>query len=386
MHRNIKRALWGVAIAGGMTLIGASAAGAVETDGEDGILSGTQIQLPLSIPVNIIDNAISLLGDSSVEAPVQSEQPAAAQPEPAPAPATTDGSNGIGSGSQAIVEITVPITVSGDSIAVLGDAESTAVEQPAQSAAAPAPAAADASTSGEDGLLSGTQGLVSVAAPVTVTGNAIAVLGESGVSGTAPAAPVAAEGSVGDQGGEGQATTDGSDSLLGGAQVLAPVAAPVTVTGNAISLLGESSATSTGGGTGAAPAASGDDLLAPVTSGLDGLLGGTQVAAPISIPVTVGGNAISVLGESTVTEPVPTVDPGPNPGTDPGPLPGTDPGPNPGSDPGTVPAPTVVPAVTATGADVLATTGTAGAGALPLILAVFGLLLGGGLLLRRRAA
>ncbi|PKW26960.1 hypothetical protein ATL31_1789 [Phycicoccus duodecadis] len=34
------------------------------------------------------------------------------------------------------------------------------------------------------------------------------------------------------------------------------------------------------------------------TSGADSLLGGNQVGSVVSIPVTVGGNAVSVLGDS----------------------------------------------------------------------------------------
>lgn len=318
MHTFITGALWGVAIAGGMTFLGATAAGAAETGGEEGILSGSQIEAPISIPVTVVDNAISLLGSSSVEGSSAAEPAPAAEQTPGAESATTDGSNGIGSGSQALVEVTVP---------------------------------------------------------VTVAGNSIAVLGESTVDGGAPAAPGATGGAGTGQAGAAQAATDGSDSVLGGTQVVAPVTAPVTVSGNAISLLGESSVSDAGD---AAPAG-GASPPVPLTSGLGGVLSGSQVAAPISIPLTVGGNAIAVLGESTVAAQAPV------PAGDPGPVPGTDPGPDPGAIPGTVPA-LVVPAAAAagTGSGVLALTG--GAGMIPLVLAVLGLLGAGGLLLRRRAA
>src|SRR3546814_5979811 len=59
--------------------------------------------------------------------------------------------------------------------------------------------ASAAETSGDDGLLSGTQGLVSVAVPVTVGGNAISAVGDSSSTGSttdAPAAPAPASAPV----------------------------------------------------------------------------------------------------------------------------------------------------------------------------------------------
>ncbi len=87
---------------------------------------------------------------------------------------------------------------------------------------------------------------------------------------------------------------------------------PVTVGGNAVSVLGDSSST------GAAGAHPGTSATSPTaTSGAGGLLGGTQLALPLSVPVTLGGNAISVIGDSTADGPT-TGNPG-NPGNPGGP-------------------------------------------------------------------
>ena len=40
MRTYLKRALWGTLLAGGITLLGATAANAADTSGEDGLLSG----------------------------------------------------------------------------------------------------------------------------------------------------------------------------------------------------------------------------------------------------------------------------------------------------------------------------------------------------------
>src|SRR5690606_12260802 len=93
-------------------------------------------------------------------------------------------------------------------------------------------------------------------------------------------------------------TTDGTDGTLSGTQVLADLGLPVTLGGNAISLLGD--ATSSGADTATAPATAGEQEGS--TSGTDGVLGGSQVLADLGVPVTLGGNAISVLGDASSTD------------------------------------------------------------------------------------
>ncbi|MBI5162209.1 MAG: cell wall anchor protein, partial [Micrococcales bacterium] len=88
--------------------------------------------------------------------------------------------------------------------------------------------------------------------------------------------------------------TDGSHSVLGGTQAISPLSLPVTVGENAVSVLGDagssgSAAATPAGGAGSASSGAG-------TSGANGAASGTQVVAPIAVPVTVGGNAVSVLG------------------------------------------------------------------------------------------
>ena len=165
MRTFCKRALWGTLLAGGITLLGATAATAAETTGDDGLLSGSQAVIDVTLPVTVSGTSLSVIGDS------HSDGSTAAAPtsDPAPADATTGGQDGAASGTQALVSVNVPVTVAGNAVSVAGDSESS------DATTAPAPAAqpAAAETSGDDGILSGTQGVVSVAAPVTVSGNAI---------------------------------------------------------------------------------------------------------------------------------------------------------------------------------------------------------------------
>ncbi|HBS73947.1 MAG TPA: hypothetical protein DEB55_06090, partial [Microbacterium sp.] len=66
----------------------------------------------------------------------------------------------------------------------------------------------------------------------------------------------------------------------------------------AISVIGDSQSTNATTGTGG-----GSNGGEAVTGGSDSILGGTQVLLPISLPITVGGNAISVIGDSETTSP-----------------------------------------------------------------------------------
>jgi hypothetical protein len=295
MRKFVQRTLLGAFIGGGIAILGAGVANAADTSGDDGLLSGTQALVSVEAPVTVGGNAVSVAGDSSSEDAASSTSPASA-----PAPdASTSGDGGVASGSEALVSVTVPVTVSGNGISAVGDSEST----DSSTAAAPAPAAQAAApeTSGDDSVGGGTQAVADVAVPVTVSGNAISVLGDSESSD-------ASTGTTPGNGASGtDAATSGDEGIVSGTQAQAPIAAPATVGGNAISVLGDSTssdseaATGTGTGAGAGEA---------TTGGEGSVLGGTQVIAPVAAPVTVGGNAISVLGDSETSDSTTDVTPG----------------------------------------------------------------------------
>ena len=183
MHTFIRRALIGTLLAGGITLLGATVANAAETTGEDGLLSGNQALVDITAPISVVDNAVSVIGDSTVVNAAPVTAPATTTVAPADAP-TTSGEDGIASGNQAVVSVDAPITVSGNAVSVIGD--STVVN----TAPAPAPAVATTVapsegpiTTGEGGILSGNQILASVTAPITVSGNAVSGIGDSTVVG-----------------------------------------------------------------------------------------------------------------------------------------------------------------------------------------------------------
>ncbi|MBM6401176.1 chaplin family protein [Phycicoccus sonneratiae] len=253
---------------------------------------------------------------------------------PAWADDTTSGSDGLLGGNQVVAAVTAPVTAAGNAVSVLGDSHSEGSK--AASSAGSGSSGGVGSTSGEDSAGGGNQATAPVSVPVTVGGNAVSVVGDSDSEGS-KAASSAGSGSSG-----GVGSTSGEDSAGGGNQATAPVSVPVTVGGNAISVVGDSH--SEGAATGTSTGSSGTDG-ASSTTGEDSVLGGNQVGLPVSVPVTVGGNAVSVVGDST-TEGSSTGSP---PGTeDPG-TPGT-----PG-DPGTpdTPGDTDVPAGSVTPSAVL---------------------------------
>jgi hypothetical protein len=86
-------------------------------------------------------------------------------------------------------------------------------------------------------------------------------------------------------------TTSGNGSLLGGNQVSVPVSVPVSICGDAIAVLGDALGVCAAEAPGDASVTS-----AGMTSGDDSVLGGNQVSVPVNVPVTVCGAAVAVLG------------------------------------------------------------------------------------------
>ncbi|MGR0320849.1 chaplin family protein, partial [Agromyces sp. ZXT2-3] len=122
MKKYVSRALYATLFTGGLMLLGAGVAHAADTTGEDGVLSGTQLGISIDLPVTIGGNALSVVGDSeSTDATTVVATDDAGSSEPV---AVTSGDGGIGSGSQAIIDVSAPITISGNAVSVIGDSHS----------------------------------------------------------------------------------------------------------------------------------------------------------------------------------------------------------------------------------------------------------------------
>ncbi|WP_230006887.1 hypothetical protein, partial [Microbacterium sp. Bi128] len=266
----------------------------VTTDGGDGIGSGNQGIVSIDVPVTVGGNAVSVVGDS------HTEDAETSAPAPAPAPAEeaapaadveTDGTDSLGGGNQAVVPISVPVSIGGNAVSVVGDSHSEDAGTTGGAVGgggAASGGSGDVETDGSDSLLGGNQAVLPISVPVTIGGNAVSVIGDSHTEDAATTGGAAS-------GGSGDVGTDGSDSLGGGNQVIAPISLPVTIGGNAVSGIGDStSENATTGGAG-----SGGSAGDVSTDGTDSILGGNQGVLPISLPVTIGGNAVSGIGDST---------------------------------------------------------------------------------------
>ncbi|MEO5921674.1 MAG: hypothetical protein ABIQ01_11090 [Pseudolysinimonas sp.] len=287
MNGFIKRGLLTVLVTGGFLALGAGVAYADDTtDGSNGTASGSQAVLGINLPITIGGNGISVLGDSSSSGSSNTGSSGGSPPS-----VWTGGTNSLLGGTQGVVDANVPVTIGGNAVSVLGDSSSEGASFEGESGSGDA---GYASTSGKDGIAGGTQIVGDVSAPIAVSGNAISVAGDSfsGRSGTA-------SGSSSDGTGGSSATTSGDDSVAGGSQMLADAGVPVVVGGNAISVIGDSSSegSTVSGGSGGS-----DEGDLAFTDGSDGIVGGSQVVADAAAPVTASGNALSVVGDASTSD------------------------------------------------------------------------------------
>ena len=120
MNGIIKRGLWTVLVTGGLLALGAGVAYADDTtSGDDGVGSGSQALLGLNLPISVGGNGISILGDSSSSGASNTGGTGGSSPS-----VWTGGTDSLLGGSQGVVDANAPITVSGNAISVLGDSSS----------------------------------------------------------------------------------------------------------------------------------------------------------------------------------------------------------------------------------------------------------------------
>ncbi|WP_163508672.1 chaplin [Fodinicola acaciae] len=260
---------------------GATATGV--TSGAHSILGGNQIQAPVNAPVNITHNAVAAGGFAAAPGGRAAKtQMAAGGGGGATATGVTDGTGSIGGGNQVQAPVNAPVTVCGNAIAVIGKA----IAGCDTGSGGAGSATAKGTTSGAHSIVGGNQVQAPVNAPVTVCGNAIAAVGGA-------LAGCEVHGGSGSGGAIADAKSDGTGSIGGGNQVQAPlpvplpVNAPSTTCGNAVGALGKAAAGCKVSGSG-----NGSAVAKAQTSGKDSVVGGNQVQAPVNAPVTVCGNAI----------------------------------------------------------------------------------------------
>ncbi|QYC45802.1 hypothetical protein Nocox_41300 [Nonomuraea coxensis DSM 45129] len=269
-------------------------AGGNRTSGNASVLGGNQVVAPISVPINVCGNAVAAVGRAFAACRGGSSvhnggggggayQTSRHVPAPRSSGNDTDGRFGVGSGNQVIAPIAAPVDACGNAVgnAVAGCVGGATVHRSGGGVGGNR-------TSGRAGVLSGNQVVAPVAAPVNVCGNAAAVIGHA-FAGCKGGATV-------HQGGRGAGgnRTSGQAGVGSGNQVVAPIAAPIDVCGNAAALLGAAAAQCRGGASVVPQHGAGGNR----TSGRAGVLAGNQVVAPIAAPVNVCGNAVAVLGDA----------------------------------------------------------------------------------------
>ncbi|MEU4323881.1 chaplin family protein [Nonomuraea dietziae] len=203
--------------------------------------------------------------------------------------ADTSGDSSIGGGNQVNLPISLPVDISGNSVAAAGESTANSeggasVENVGQSGGIPN------KTSGNSSVLGGNQVNAPISAPINACGNALSLFGSS-EAGCKGGATVKNTG----KGGAGGNRTSGDSSVLGGNQITAPISAPINACGNALAIFGDATAGCKGG---SAVKNTGVGAGGNTTSGRNSVLGGNQVIAPISGPINICGNAIAVFGQA----------------------------------------------------------------------------------------
>ena len=227
------------------------------TGANNGILNGTQIAVPINVPINVCGNSLGILGAASSTA-VCANRTEGAQDIQA-----TGANNGILNGTQVLVPITVPVNAVGNSAAVLGAANATGVgvngvrgrkAESAHTTEGFGPGFAQV-TGANNGILNGTQIGVPINIPINLCGNSLALLGEAnshalcannvfGVHRGKGWMRESGHVTEGAQGGPDfvQATGD-NNGILNGTQIGVPINIPINVCGNALGVLGAANAT-----------------------------------------------------------------------------------------------------------------------------------------------
>ncbi|MEV5327231.1 chaplin family protein [Nonomuraea sp. NPDC052634] len=202
--------------------------------------------------------------------------------------ADTSGNGSVGGGNQVDLPISLPIDISGNSIAAIGKSEATS--RGGAEVVDTRRGGIPNKTSGNGSVLGGNQVNAPISVPINACGNAVSLIGKSD-AGCQGGSSVRTSG----KGGAGGNRTSGDGSVLGGNQITAPISAPINACGNAVAIFGDATAGCKGGAT---VHNTGKGAGGNRTSGNGSVLGGNQVVAPISVPITICGNSVAAVGRA----------------------------------------------------------------------------------------
>jgi hypothetical protein len=280
----------GVLAAGALLFAPAAAHADVSQDSSDnnGILNGTQLVAPVSVPLNIVGNAIGVAGEANAAGAGWNQWT-----EGGKVNQDSSDNNGIGNGTQAYLPINVPVNVVGNAVGVLGEANAAGTGwngRKKESARTESRKGVDQDSSDNNGVLNGTQIYAPIDVPINICGNALSLLGE------ANAAAMCGNGKHRTEGGWVSQDSSDNNGIANGTQLYAPISLPVNLAGNSVAVLGEANAAATASNESGRESGFDQD-----SSDNNGILNGTQIAAPIDVPINVCGNALGILGEANAS-------------------------------------------------------------------------------------
>ncbi|KAB8196555.1 DUF320 domain-containing protein [Nonomuraea phyllanthi] len=277
---------------GGATVVNKGGIPDNRTSGDGSVLGGNQVNAPISAPVNACGNAVSLIGRS--DAGCKGGSTVVNKGKGGAGGNRTSGNGSVLGGNQITAPISAPINACGNAVAIFGDA--TAGCEGGAKVRNTGTGAGGNRTSGRGSVLGGNQVIAPISAPVNICGNSVAVVGHA-FSGCKGGSSVTndggrhgyhrAKGSTGND-------TDGRFGVGSGNQIVAPISLPVNVCGNAVG----NAAAGCEGGTKVVNSGGGSGAGGNRTSGNGSVLGGNQIVAPITAPINVCGNAVAVLGHA----------------------------------------------------------------------------------------
>ncbi|ALG14399.1 beta strand repeat-containing protein [Kibdelosporangium phytohabitans] len=242
------------------------AGGNSKTSGKEGVVAGSIVDPAVAGPVEVFGDAVSLVGIAKTESGNDTATKAGGD-------AVSHAKDSVISGSVVSAAIAEPAEAFGNAVSLGGQAEGIASENKTSTAGG------DSVVPGDNSVLGGSAVRPSVAGPVQVLGNAVAVVGK-GNADVCNEVLTEAGGYTG---------TSGNDSSIGGNAVTPTVALPGEVFGNSANLGGLTNATvketkvTTAGG----PTNTIDDA---------GVLASNAVTADVVAPVQVFGNAVAGAG------------------------------------------------------------------------------------------
>ncbi|MEU4235122.1 chaplin [Nonomuraea sp. NPDC026600] len=259
------------------------------TSGRGSVLGGNQVDAPISAPINACGNALSLIGSS--DAGCKGGASVKNGGRGGKGGNHTSGDSSILGGNQVNAPISAPVNVCGNALAIFGS--STAGCKGGASVKNKGVGTGGNTTSGRGSVLGGNQVVAPISAPVNICGNSAAVLGRA-FSGCKGGSSVTNGGHTHYRSPHGSTgnDTDGRFAVGSGNQVIAPISLPITACGNAV---GNGHAGCKGG---ASVKNSGPGAGGNTTSGKHGVLSGNQVVAPITAPINVCGNSVAVIGKA----------------------------------------------------------------------------------------